>query len=75
VRSPRSLLGTVALSLLLQILVVHVPLLNDAFDTAPLDVGPWVVCVALANVVLWADEARKLVTNWSVSLRAGLETK
>jgi Ca2+-transporting ATPase len=42
--------------------VVYVPFLNDAFDTTPLGAGDWLLCTALASMVLWADEARKLVT-------------
>ena len=58
----RLLWGAVALSLLLQVAVVYVPFLNDAFDTTPLGAGDWLLCTALASVVLWAGEARKLVT-------------
>lgn len=54
--------GAVALSLLLQVAVVYVPFLNDAFDTTRLGAGDWLLCTVLASMVLWADEARKLVT-------------
>jgi Ca2+-transporting ATPase len=47
-------------SVALQVAVVHVPLLNDAFDTSPLSLGQWASCAALASAVLWADELRKL---------------
>ncbi|HEX5366219.1 MAG TPA: cation-translocating P-type ATPase [Acidimicrobiales bacterium] len=50
----------VGVSLLLQVAVVHTPVLNDAFGTTALDVGQWATCVALASVVLWAAELRKL---------------
>ena len=53
--------GAIAVSVALQVAVVHVPLLNDAFDTSPLSLGQWGTCVALASAVLWADELRKLV--------------
>ncbi|MBN2623978.1 MAG: cation transporting ATPase C-terminal domain-containing protein, partial [Acidimicrobiales bacterium] len=53
--------GAIALSAVLQVAVVHVPVLNDAFDTTPLDLGSWLACIGLASVVLWADEAKKLV--------------
>jgi potassium/sodium efflux P-type ATPase len=56
--------GALALSVALQAAVVHVPVLNDAFDTTPLDAAGWLVCVGLASVVLWADEAKKLVHRW-----------
>ena len=54
--------GAIALSALLQVAVVHVPLLNDAFDTAPLDAAAWALCVAMASSVLIAEELRKLVS-------------
>jgi magnesium-transporting ATPase (P-type) len=51
----------VALSTALQVAVVHLPFLNLAFGTVPLSLGQWGVCVAMASVVLWFSEARKLV--------------
>jgi P-type Ca2+ transporter type 2C len=53
--------GAIALSVLLQIAVVQLSFLNEAFGTAPLSAADWLVCVGLASVVLWADEAKKLV--------------
>ncbi len=52
--------GAIAVSVTLQVAVVHVPLLNDAFDTSPLSLGEWATCAVLASAVLWADELRKL---------------
>jgi magnesium-transporting ATPase (P-type) len=57
----RLLWGAIALSLALQVAVVHLSLLNDAFDTTPLTLGDWLLCAGLASVVLWADEAKKAV--------------
>jgi P-type Ca2+ transporter type 2C len=56
------LFGAIGFSLVLQILVIHVPFLNEAFATVPLSVPEWATCLAIASVVLWADELRKLVT-------------
>jgi P-type Ca2+ transporter type 2C len=58
----RWLWGAIALSLLLQVLVVHVPLLNRAFGTAPLSVGDWTLCAVMASAVLWVDELKKLLS-------------
>jgi magnesium-transporting ATPase (P-type) len=55
----RWLWGAVGLSLLLQVAVVHVAVLNVAFSTAPLSARQWAVCVALASSVLWCSEVRK----------------
>ena len=40
--------------------VVHLGVLNLAFGTAPLTPGQWLVCVAMASVVPWFSELRKL---------------
>ena len=57
----RLLWGAVALSALLQVAVVQLPFLNNAFDTTPLGLDEWSICIGLASIVLWADEAKKLV--------------
>jgi magnesium-transporting ATPase (P-type) len=56
----RWLWAAVALGLLMQIAVVHLPLLNVAFSTAPLTPGQWALCVAMGSSVLWFSELRKL---------------
>jgi magnesium-transporting ATPase (P-type) len=53
--------GAIALSALLQVAVVNVAVLNVAFGTVPLALDQWLVCVAMASVVLWASELRKLI--------------
>jgi magnesium-transporting ATPase (P-type) len=53
--------GALAVSALLQVAVVHVPLLNLAFGTAPLAPDQWLVCVAMGSAVLWFGELRKLL--------------
>jgi len=56
----RLLWGAVALAVALQVAVVQVPGLNEAFGTVPLSGGEWLLCAALASVVLWGEELRKL---------------
>jgi P-type Ca2+ transporter type 2C len=51
--------GAVALSLVLQMAVVHIAWLNIAFGTAPLAASQWLVCAAMASGVLWVSELRK----------------
>lgn len=53
--------GAVSLSLLLQIAVVHLPFLNIAFETVPLGIDQWLTCAAMASLVLWFSELRKLL--------------
>ncbi|MTB87049.1 cation-translocating P-type ATPase [Aeromicrobium senzhongii] len=53
--------GAIGLGIVLQFAVVEVPFLQVAFGTGSLDLVHWGVCTALASVVLWYDEVRKLV--------------
>lgn len=63
--------GAVALSGLLQVAVVHVPVLNIAFGTAPLGVDQWLVCAGMASTVLVYSELRKLlVRTWMTTRTA-----
>jgi P-type Ca2+ transporter type 2C len=52
--------GALVLSLALQILVVYAPFLQPAFGTVSLNLGAWLVCVAVASSVLWLRELSKL---------------
>ena len=56
----RWLWGAIALSAALQVAVVQLPFLGDAFKTVPLAFDEWLICLGLASVVLWADELKKL---------------
>ena len=58
--SNRWLTGAALLTLALQVAVVHAPFLNEAFDTAPMSLGDWLVALALSSSVLWVEEVRKL---------------
>ncbi|MNC85575.1 hypothetical protein D3C83_11840 [compost metagenome] len=48
-------------SVVLQVLVVYVPVLQRAFGTTALSGGDWVFCAAVASSVLWLREAGKAV--------------
>lgn len=50
----------IAVSALLQVAVVHLPFMGEAFTTAPLSLTQWLVCTGMASTVLWASEIRKL---------------
>ena len=58
----RWLWGALGLSLALQVAVVYVPLLQNAFSTVSLGIGDWLRCVAVASSVLWLRELSKLVS-------------
>ncbi|SFC26158.1 plasma-membrane calcium-translocating P-type ATPase [Polaromonas sp. OV174] len=53
--------GAITLSVLLQVAVVNLPVLNLAFGTVPLSLDQWLVCAAMGSSVLWFSELRKLV--------------
>ena len=57
----RYLWAAIGLSLVLQVAVVELPFLNEAFGTEPLSAADWAICVLLASSVLWAVEAKKLL--------------
>ncbi|MEO5900482.1 MAG: cation-translocating P-type ATPase [Ilumatobacteraceae bacterium] len=57
----RILWAAIALSCALQVGMVQIPFMNDAFGTTPLSIKNWLICIGLASIVLWADEAKKLV--------------
>ena len=50
------------LSLALQVAVVYVPFLQQAFGTVALTAGDWLCCIAVASSVLWLRELSKLVS-------------
>jgi Ca2+-transporting ATPase len=51
----------VGVSLLLQVAVVHMPVLQKAFSTVPLRLSDWMLCVGVASSVLWFRELSKLI--------------
>ena len=63
--------AAIFVSLMLQVVVVHVPFLNRAFDTTPLSAADWALCTAMASSVLWLDEMKKLIVRRSLNTRQG----
>jgi Ca2+-transporting ATPase len=51
-----------ALSVALQVAVVYVPGLQQAFGTVGLSAGDWLRCIAIASSVLWVREIGKVFT-------------
>ncbi len=64
--------AAVALSAVLQVVVVHLPFLNTAFGTTALSWDQWLVCLAMASIVLWSSELRKLL---ATVIRRGSSTR
>jgi Ca2+-transporting ATPase len=59
--SNRWLWGALALSLLLQVAVIYVPFLQQAFSTTPLSVADWGLSAAVGSTLLWLRELTKLL--------------
>jgi Ca2+-transporting ATPase len=55
----RWLWAALAVSVVLQVVVVYVPFLQNAFGTTSLSAGDWLFCVVVASSVLWLREASK----------------
>jgi Ca2+-transporting ATPase len=57
--SNKPLLGAVALTVVLQAVIIYVPRLNPVFDTVPLGAADVAVAAALSSIVFFAVEAGK----------------
>ena len=60
----RWLWGAIVLAMVLQIAVVHLSPLNRAFGTSALTLSQWGLCLAMASLVFWFSELRKLCSRW-----------
>jgi len=61
----RWLWGAVTLALLLQVAVLYIPLLQQAFSTVGLSAGDWLRCAIVASSVLWLRELSKVIARRS----------
>jgi P-type Ca2+ transporter type 2C len=64
--------GAIALSVLLQLLILYVPPMQRAFGTAGLSAADWVRCTAAASVVLWVREVSKMFDRLTVRHATGV---
>ncbi|HOF39209.1 MAG TPA: cation-translocating P-type ATPase [Candidatus Hydrogenedentes bacterium] len=62
--------GALILSMGLQVAVVYVPFLQDAFSTCALSLKDWGVCTAVASSVVWVRELSKIVARMAKRTRA-----
>lgn len=67
--SNKLLWGAILLGVALQVAVVEIPFLQTAFGTSSLGLAHWGVAVALSSLVLWVEEARKLVNSGTTHSR------
>jgi Ca2+-transporting ATPase len=59
--SNKPMLGAVALSVALQLLLIYLPFFNTIFHTQPLSWAELGLAVAVSSVVFWAIELQKLI--------------
>jgi Ca2+-transporting ATPase len=57
----RWLWAAILLSVLLQVAVIYVPFLQQAFSTVSLEAKDWAICAGVASSVLWLRELEKLI--------------
>jgi Ca2+-transporting ATPase len=70
--NPR-LLRLLALPAMLTLLVTVLGFLQEWFDTVALTSGQWLVSLAIASIVLWVEEARKLISRRGVTQAAAVD--
>jgi len=66
--SNRPLLGAFALTFVLQMATIYVPVLNPIFKTEPLSMNELVLTLAMSSVVFIAVEIEKLIKRRSAGL-------
>ena len=59
--SNKTMLLAVAITMVLQMMVIYTPFFNDVFRTQPLSVEELLITLAVSTVVFWAVEIEKLV--------------
>jgi Ca2+-transporting ATPase len=59
--SNRWLWGAILLAVVLQVAVIYLPFLQQAFSTVSLTLGDWLRCAAVASSVLWIRELSKIL--------------
>jgi Ca2+-transporting ATPase len=70
-----AMLGAVALTTVLQLVVVYVPFMQSIFSTVSLSAAQLALCVALGSVVFWAVELEKLVRRRRASTGKGSQAE
>jgi Ca2+-transporting ATPase len=59
--SNKWLSAAILFSLILQVAVIYIPFLQQAFSTVSLSLGDWLRCTLVASSVLWLRELSKIV--------------
>ena len=57
----KPMLGAIALTVALQLMIIYTPFFNDLFNTQPLTWSELGITVAVSSIVFWAVEIQKLI--------------
>ncbi|MCC7158224.1 MAG: cation-translocating P-type ATPase [Ignavibacteria bacterium] len=55
------MVGAIAITVLLQFMIIYIPQLNTIFKTHPLSIRELIVTIAVSSIVFWAVEAEKFI--------------
>ena len=61
------ILGAISLGFLLQVLLLKIPILMDAFKLHPLNWDHWMIIILLGSLPLILNEIYKLIHNWRIT--------
>jgi Ca2+-transporting ATPase len=67
-----ALMGAVLLTVMLQLLVIYLPVLNPIFNTQPLSPSELLICILLSSIVLLAVEIEKWLRRRGQNVAKGL---
>ena len=63
--SNKYLVGAVLLSVVLQLSIVYIPVLQPLFKTVPLTGGDWILILALSSLIVIVGELKKRIAQWN----------
>ena len=63
--SNKYLVGAVLLSVVLQLSIVYIPVLQPLFKTVPLTGGDWILILVLSSLIVIVGELKKRIAQWN----------
>ncbi len=65
--SNKYLVGSTVIVILLQLLAIYAPVMQNLLQTVPLGVSDWLAIAPVALLIIFAEEARKIFVRWKKS--------
>jgi Ca2+-transporting ATPase len=62
--SNKPMIIALAITVMLQLMIIYVPFFNDIFKTKPLSLIEWLITIGLSSIVFWAVELEKVIRSW-----------